>query len=69
MSYCLRNGSFLKKPSACSTRYGTNSILFQACLEWNKLPFSVKQSQSLIEFKFKIKVFLKTNCSCKIRCL
>ena len=55
--YCLQNGNFLKIPSACSTRYGTNSILFRACLGWNKLPFSVTQSQSLIEFKSKIKVF------------
>ena len=55
--YCLRNGNFLKIPSARSTRYGTNPILFRACLVWNKLPFSVKQSQSLIEFKSKIKVF------------
>ena len=64
--YCLRNGNFLKIPSARSTRYGTNSILFRACLVWNKLPLSVKQSQSLIEFKSKIKVFKKINCSCKI---
>ena len=26
---------------------------------WNKLPHYVKQSQSLIEFKSKIKVFLR----------
>ena len=64
--YCLRNGNFLKIPSARSTRYGTNSILFRACLVWNKLPLSVKQSQSLIEFKSKIKVLKKINCSCKI---
>ena len=30
--YCLRNGNFLKIPPARSTRYGTNSILFRACL-------------------------------------
>ena len=64
--YCLRNGNFLKIPSAHSTRYGTNSSLFRACLVWNKLPLSVKQSsQSLIEFKSKIKI-KKKNCSCKI---
>ena len=28
--YCLRNGNFLKIPSARSTRYGTNWILFRA---------------------------------------
>ena len=63
--YCLRNGNFLKIQSARSTRYGTNSILFQACLVWNKLPLSVKQSQSLIEFKSKIKVLKKYTASAK----
>ena len=57
--YCLRNGNFLKIPSTRSKRYGTNSIVFRACLVWNKLPLSVKQSQSLIEFKSKIKALKK----------
>ena len=59
ITYWLRNGNFLKILSASSTRYGTNSILFRACLVWNKLPYSVKQSQSFIEFKSKSKVFKK----------
>ena len=63
--YCLRNGNFLKIPSARSTRYGTNPILFRACLVWNKLPLSVKQSQSNIEFKSSIKVLKQINCFCK----
>ena len=53
--YCLQNGNFLKIPLARSACYEKNSILFRACLVWNKLPLSVKQSQSLIEFKSKIK--------------
>ena len=58
--YCLQNGIFLKTPRADSIHYGTNSVLFQACLVWNNLPLSVKQSQSsLIELKSKIKVFKK----------
>ena len=40
--YCLRNGNFFKIPSAHSRRYGRNSILFRACLVWNKLPPYVK---------------------------
>ena len=48
-----------KIPSTHSKRYGTNSIVFRACLVWNKLPLSVKQSQSLIEFKSKIKALKK----------
>ena len=54
--YRLRTGYFLKIPSARSTCYGTNSVLFRARLVWNKLHFSIKQSQSLIEFKSQIKV-------------
>ena len=57
--YCLRNGIFFKIPSTRSKRYGTNSIVFRACFVWNKLPLSVKQSQSLIEFKSKIKALKK----------
>ena len=53
----LRKRKFLKISSARSMRYGTYSILFQISLVWNKLPVSVKQSQSLIaQFKSKIKV-------------
>ena len=54
--YCLQNGNFLKLPPARSTRYEANSILFWACLVWNQQLLSVKQSQSLIEFKSKIKI-------------
>ena len=57
--YCLRHKIFLKIPSAISTHYGTNSILFRESLVWNKLPLSVMQSQSLIEFKSKVKVLKK----------
>ena len=64
--YCLRIGNFLKIPSTRSKCYGTNSIVLRACLVWNKLPLSVKQSQSLIEFKSKIKTLKKINCFCKI---
>ena len=53
--YCLRNGNSLRIPSTRSKRYGTNSIVFRACLVWNKLPLSVKQSQSLIEFNPELK--------------
>ena len=38
----FQNGNILKTFSARSMRYGTNSILFRACLVWNKLPVSIK---------------------------
>ena len=64
--YSLRNGSVLKIPATRSTYYGTNSIHFRACLLWNKLPTALKESQSLSEFKYKIKTIGKIDCSCKI---
>ena len=53
--YYLRNGHILNLPSARTTYYGTNSTLFRACQVWNKLPLSIKQIQSLLEFKTNIK--------------
>ena len=64
--YSLRNGSALKIPSARSTYYGINSIHFRPCVLWNKLPNSLKESQSLPEFKNKIKTMAKIDCSCTI---
>ena len=66
MLYSVRNGSVLKIPSTRSTYYGTNSIHFRACLLWNKLPNTLKESQSLPEFKYKIKTIGKMDCSCTI---
>ena len=53
-------------PSARSTYYGINSIHFRACVLWNKLPNSLKESQLLPEFKNKIKTIGKIDCSCTI---
>ena len=64
--YSLRNGSVLKIPPTRSTYYGTNSIHFRACLLWNKLPNTLKESQSLPEFKYKTKTMGKIDCSCTI---
>ena len=66
MPYNLRNGCALKLPSANSMYYGINSVLFRACLMWNRLPGSVKQSQSLLEFKSKCKTLRNIICTCTI---
>ena len=58
----LRNGSALK----IRNYYGTNSIHFRACLLWNKLPNTLKESQLLPEFKYKIKTIGKIDFSCTI---
>ena len=66
LPYNLRNGLILNLPSALTTYYGTNSILFRACQVWNNLPLSIKQSQSLLEFKTNIKTLRNIECLCKI---
>ena len=66
MPYNLRNGCALKLQSANSTYYEINSVFFRACLLWNRLPLSVKQSQSLIEFKSKMKTLRNIVCTCMI---
>ena len=64
--YNLQNGCALKLPLGNSTYYGINSVLFKACLLWNRLPLSVKQSQSLLEFKSKMKALRNIVCTCAI---
>ena len=64
--YNLRNGHILNLPSAQTTIYGSNSILFRACQVRNKLPLSIKQSQSHLEFKTNIKALRNIECFCKI---
>ena len=66
MPYNLRNGYALKLPSTNSTYYGINSVLFRACLLWNQLPLTIKQSQSLLEFKSKLKTPRNFVCTCTI---
>ena len=69
--YSLKNGSVLKIPSTRSTYCGTNSIHFRACLSRNKLPNTLKESQSLPKFKYKIKTIGKIDCFTvtTLRCL
>ena len=66
MPYNLRNGYALKLPSTNSTYYGINSVLFRACLLWNQVPLTIKQSQSLLEFKSKMKTPRNFVCTCAI---
>ena len=55
MPHNLRNGYALKLPSANSTYSGINSVLFRACSLWNRIPLFIKQSQTILEFKSKMK--------------
>ena len=67
MPYNVRNKCIVKLPSANSTYYGINSVLFRVCLFWGRLPLSVKQNQSLFQFKSNMKTLRYIVCSCTIK--
>ena len=64
--YNLRRGDLLYLPPARSTRYGINSLAFRGSLLWNNLPSHVKASQTVKEFKIKIKNLRYIHCTCTV---
>ena len=66
LPYNLRKVPSLSLPSAKSTVYGTNSVHFKGTLIWNNLPYFVKSSASLSEFKRNLKTLGNIDCSCII---
>ena len=61
--YNLRNQILIQLPSAKSTKYGTNSIVFKGSLLWNLLTNSYKISNTLSIFKQNIKSWKCNNCT------
>ena len=66
LSYSLRKGPILNLTKIQSTFYGTNAIHFRGSLKLNNLPANVKSSNSVFEFKTKIKNLGNTDCGCLI---
>ena len=66
LSYNLRKGPILNLPRTQSTYYGTNAIHFRSSVIWNDLPAKVKSSNSVSEFKIKIKTLGNIDCGCLI---
>ena len=56
MSYNLRNGSKLVISKTKSSCFGINFLQFRGSLLWNNLPVSLKNRQSLNEFKLELSV-------------
>ena len=63
--YNLRRGELLLPP-ATSTHYGVNSLAFRRSLLWNNPPPEVKESQTLEEFKNRIKNLRSIHCTCTV---
>ena len=66
MPYNLRDGSKLVLPKTKSSRFGINSLRFRGSLLWNNLPMSVKNCQSLNEFKLELKNLRNTHFTCLV---
>ena len=66
LSYNLRKGPILNLPKTQSTFHGANAIHFRGSLKWNNLPAKVKSSNSVFEFKTKIKTLGNMDCRCLI---
>ena len=65
MPYNLRGQLLVKLPSARTSTYGTNSLLFKSSILWNTLPNEFKALKSTLAFKEKIKEWQGNSCTCK----
>ena len=66
LSYNLRKGPILNLQRTQSTYHCASTIHFRGSLIWNNLPAKVKSSNSVFEFKTKIKNLGNIDCGCLI---
>ena len=62
----FRNGIKVFLPPVKSFRFGRNSIHFRGSIIWNNLPSSIKNSQTINEFKVKLKNLGNIHCTCGV---
>ena len=66
-SYILRGNNNLSVPIPHSNAYGIDTIRYTGFKLWNSLPMGIKVSNTLIEFKHKVKRHQFKNCNCRLR--
>ena len=64
--YNLRNNATLRASNVKSVVCGTETISFRGPQVWSMLPEDIKNSQSLAEFKIKIKKWKPEGCTCRL---
>ena len=64
--YNLRNSNDFFQPRVRSVNNGTESVRFKGPQLWQMLPPTIRNSQSLCQFKTKIKRWNGENCPCKL---
>ena len=66
--YDLRKGIKIFLPINKSFRLGLNSIHSRGSILWNNLPSSIKNNQTINEFKVKLKNLANIHCTCGVCC-
>ena len=66
LPYNFIKGPILNLPRTQSTYFGTNAVHFRGSFVWNNLKVKVKSSNSVFEFKTKIKNLGNIDCGCLI---
>ena len=59
-------GPILNVPRTQSIYCGSNTVHFRGSLVWNNLPAEIKSSNSVFEFKTKVKNLGNVDCGCLI---
>ena len=65
-NYNLRQNAEFRTPQVNSVYNGTESISFLGPKIWYMVPQSIKEKESLGEFKAAIKTWLPDNCPCRL---
>ena len=66
--YNLRGGINLCTNNVKTVKYGTETLSFRGPKLWAEVPDYIKNSNSLLEFKSKIKKWKPIGCECKLCC-
>ena len=62
----LRSNRFWEISKVRTVNYGTETMRYRGPKVWELLPINIKESKSLEEFKYKIKKWKPTDCTCRL---
>ena len=66
ITYDLKKGTKVFLSPVKSFRLGLNSVHFRGIILWNNIPSSIKNSQTINEFKVKLKNLGNIHCTCGV---
>ena len=64
--YILRENDILHRKRIKTVSYGTQSLSSLGSRIWELIPRELKEAESLVEFKTKIKTWKTDKCPCKL---